>query len=358
MTLRSQVYLLQLEDYDLMRFRLWQKNNPGREVVEKKGRIKWTVKAQALYFLGHIFGLETAVWILSPVDWLAKTVLVAAAKIKLLFWHRNLVTVGITGSWGKTTLKDQLAVMLAAKYHVYKTVGNNNTLLGVVLNVLRMPKEAEVFICEMGAYRPGDIAAICNLVKPRVGIITAVGPMHLERFGSLAAIKKTKYELLAAVPADGLKIEPGQDPVAAVAKYFGVPASNAAAASPHRLEVKETGGITIIDDAYNSNPEGFLRALAMLKRVPGRPKILVTPGMIELGKLQFAENKKAAAAATKVCDEIILIGETNREALVAGMGKKKYYLASDFAEAQKTMSALAKPGAVILLENDLPDQYF
>ncbi len=221
-----------------------------------------------------------------------------------------------------------------------------------------MPTGTQIFVCEMGAYQPGEIKQICDLIRPKVGIITVIGSMHLERFGSLEMIKKTKYELLAAIPADGLKVEPGSDPIAAVAKFFDVKLTGGAVVSPHRLEIKKTGGITIIDDSYNSNPEGFLRALATLKSVKGGPKVLVTPGMIELGSLQFGENKKAAAAAAKVCDEIIIVGETNREALVAGVGKHQYYLASSLEEAQKILSSLAKPGAVILLENDLPDQYF
>lgn len=358
MTLKSQLYLLQLEDYDLSRYKNWLKKNPGRELVEKKGKINWTVKARILYFLAQFFGMELAVKIFSPVDWLAKFLLVTGAAVKLLLWHPGLETIGITGSWGKTTTKDQLAAMLSAKYRVYKTVGNNNTLLGVALNVWRMPSATQIFVCEMGAYRPGEIKAICDLVHPKVGIVTVVGPMHLERFGSLEAIKKTKDELLRAIPADGLKVEPGTNPLAAVAKFFDVKPTKEVVVSSHRLEVKKAGGITIIDDSYNSNPGGFLRALETLKKTSGKPKILVTPGMIELGQLQFSENKKAAASAATVCDEIIIVGETNREALVAGVGKHKYYLASNFEEAQRTLSTLAKPGSVVLLENDLPDQYF
>ncbi len=359
MTLRSQLYLLQLEDYDLARWKKWQKENPGREVLEKKSKIKWSAKATALYLLASIVGLETAVQIFAPIDWLVKWLLVLIAKLKLIIFHRQILTIGVTGSWGKTTTKEQLVAMLGTKYRVFKTADNNNTLLGVTLNVLRMPAETQVFICEMGAYKRGDIKQICELVRPKVGIVTAIGPMHLERFKSLEEIKKTKYELLESIPAGGLKVEPGTDPILALAKFFGVAPSKQMIVIPHRLEVKKNGEMTIIDDSYNSNPVGFVMALEKLKKTFGNPKILVTTGMIELGKQQFGENKKAAIKSGKVADSIIVVGQTNRRAWQVGLGAftNKYFV-DDIEAAQKLLATIGGPRAVILFENDLPDQYF
>lgn len=359
MNLRSQLYLLQLEDYNLDRWREWIKNNPHREVIEKKGKINWTLKAQVLYLLAHIFGLEAAVKLLLPIDWFLKLVLVLAAKIKLSGLKR-LIVIGVVGSWGKTTTKDHLALMLDQKYKIFKTAGNNNTLLGVALSVLKMPFDTQVFVCEIGEYYPGDIRQLCQLVRPKIGVITAIGPMHLERFGTMAKLEETLHEIDGFVD---LLIEPGQDPIKKLADYFKVAVPKEFPASPHRLEMSKNNGVTIIDDSYNSNPEGFLMALGKMK---GKPKILVTPGMIEMGNepfasaqgKQFEENKKAAAAAAKNCDEVIVVGKTNREAWLAGLGKFKYHLASDLEEVQKILSRISKPGAVILFENDLPDHYF
>lgn len=364
MTLRSQLYLLQLEDYDLNRWEEWCRKNPDREVVEKKGRLKWTIKARILYTLGRVFGLAMAVKIFFMIDWPGKFIIVVLAKTKLKFFHRKLITVGITGSWGKTTCKEKIVVILRTKYRVFATQGNNNTLLGVAKNILWMPRETEIFICEMAAYRPGDIRQICSFVKPKIGIITAIGPMHLERFGTLEAIKKTKEEIWENLPADGLKLGPKDEILDMVAKYFEIdPTANAFDAIiptvPHRLEIRENNGVVIIDDTYNSNPAGFRLALEKLKKLQGRPKFLITPGMIELEDIQFAENKKIASEAMKICDAIFVVGETNRRAWKEGLKSCQHtYFVRDLEKASATLAKLIKPGAVVLFENDLPDQYF
>lgn len=363
MTLKSQLYLLQLEDYDLVRYHGWIKNNPGREVVEKKGKIRWTWKARCLYFLGKFWGIEKALKIISPVDETLKKVLIWMAKFKLNAFHKNLITIGITGSWGKTTMKEKLAVILGTKLKIFKTSGNNNTFVGVAINVLKMPLNTKVFVCEMGAFRPGDIKLISELVKPKIGIITAIGPMHLERFGSMETIERTKREVHQGIPADGLKIGPGEDVVGEIIKYFQLDPVLVKEAllnfkgTKNRLEVSENNGITIIDDSYNSNPKGFEKALKMLKEAIGSPKILVTPGMVELGNLQFEENKRIAESAKRIADVVIFVGETNREAW--GTDKSvNWHFVKDMDGAKNILSIVAKPGAVVLFENDLPDQYF
>lgn len=373
MTLRSQLYLLQLEDYDLKRFRAWIAKNPGKEVVEKKGKIRWSWKARSLYFLGGFFGIEKALRIISPIDEALKEILIWASKAKLNLFHKNLVTVGVTGSWGKTTTKEKLAAILRTKFGisgVYRTWGNHNTLIGVAIDVLKMPSATEIFVCEMGAYGPGDIRAICMLVKPKVGIITAIGPMHLERFGSLETVERTKKEIFEKIPQDGLKITPDMDVVNEITKYFGLDPVLVKEAllnfkgAKNRLEVSENNGITIIDDSYNSNPAGFEKALKVLSEITGSPKILVTPGMIELGEMQFAENKRIAEASKKATDVLIFVGQTNREAWEEGLRLKdkglriKEHFVADMEEAKEILSVVAKPGAAVLFENDLPDQYF
>lgn len=365
MTLKSQLYLLQLENYDLERYNRWTSEHPGQDIVEKKGKLRWSPKARILYLLASITGsLPIATQITRPFDFFFKELLVLFASLKLRLFHRGLVVVGITGSWGKTTTKEMLAAVLTTKYLVHKTPANRNTLLGAAETILRMPRNIRVFICEMGAYRRGDIKAICNLVHPKVGIITSIGPVHLERFGSLEDIKETKLELFASMPPDGLKIGPDQDWLPPICSFFNINLNDAIAVTrslppiAHRLEVIETKGVKIIDDSYNSNPAGFAKALELLEKTKGKPKILVTPGMIELGKLQFEENEKAAKKAVAIANEIIIIGNTNREAFSRGLKNfKRAHFVMDVEEAKGILAKTAKPGAVILFENDLPDQY-
>lgn len=366
MTLRSQLYLLQLEDYDLSRFRAWTRNNPGREVVEKKGKIRWSWKAKCLYFLGGIVGIEKAMQLLKPLDDLIKSAVIGLAFVKIRLIHSGVTTVAVTGSWGKTTTKEKLAEILKTKFGpqgVYKTHLNHNTDIGVAIEIFKMPLSTEVFVCEMGAFKQGDIKRICQLVKPKVGIITAIGPMHLERFGSLETIERTKREVHHNIPSDGLKIDPGEDVVEKVSQFFKLDPQKVSETlanfkgAKNRLEVSISNGITIIDDSYNSNPVGFEMALKKLSENSGSPKILVTPGMIEMGNLQFENNKKAAEIAKKIVDVTIFVGETNKKAWQTGLNSNVHFV-KDMDEAKIILAGVAKSGSVVLFENDLPDQYF
>jgi len=115
--------------------------------------------------------------------------------------------IGITGSYGKSSTKEFLATILSAKYKVCKTSANRNSEIGVAETVLRELKpEHEIFIVEMGAYRTGEIKAICDIVHPTIGVLTAVSEQHLALFGSLEATKKAKYELIEALPENGIAI--------------------------------------------------------------------------------------------------------------------------------------------------------
>ena len=119
----------------------------------------------------------------------------------------NLKIIGITGSFGKTSTKHYLYRILSEKYNVLMTPGNFNTTLGVVRTVREHLKpHHEVFIVEMGAKQTGDIKEICELVHPTIGIVTAVGEMHLETFHTIENIFRTKFELIEALPEDGMGV--------------------------------------------------------------------------------------------------------------------------------------------------------
>ena len=133
-------------------------------------------------------------------------------------------------------------------------------------------------------------------------------------------------------------------------------------APPHRLELKHNGSVTIIDDAYNSNPSGSKAALDALALFD-EYKILITPGMVELGDKQFELNKELGCNAAKVCDYIVLVGEKQSVAIMEGIKEFGYdtecvFLASDFNQAFAHASSIATDKRkVILIENDLPDNY-
>jgi UDP-N-acetylmuramoyl-tripeptide--D-alanyl-D-alanine ligase len=130
----------------------------------------------------------------------------------------------------------------------------------------------------------------------------------------------------------------------------------------NRLEVRHVGDGLQINDAYNSNPDGFQAALEVLKDLPGEKKILMTPGMIELGDRQASENRRIAELAAKVCDCVIVVGDTNREALRAGLkagglAEESVILVPNRQQAFEKLGALRGPKDVVLIENDLPDLF-
>lgn len=132
---------------------------------------------------------------------------------------------------------------------------------------------------------------------------------------------------------------------------------------PHRLELKAmANGRTIIDDAFNSNPEGARMALQVLKTFNSRNKILITPGMVELGTKESHYNKELGIQAADACDFIILVGPKRTIPIQEGLKAKNYpqnklFIAVNLAEALQKMHSIADEGSVVLFENDLPDTY-
>ena len=348
--------------------------------------------------------------------------------------NRNLIVIGVTGSFGKTSTKNYLAGVLAEKYNVLVTPGNFNTLLGVIRTIREQLRPYhQVFIVEMGAKQANDIKEICDLVHPTIGIVTAVGEMHLETFKTIENIQDTKFELINSLPADGLgvinndshcissykgiksqckliryaveadgdykatDVKYGANGVSftlngseqfgsrllgvgnllnilaatAVADYLGVPTNkqkNAIARLQpveHRLSMKVSNGITVLDDAYNSNPQGAKMALGVLKGFAvgnSNKRIVITPGFVEMGARQAQANKELGRTIAESCDYAIVVNATNRDAIRSGieeggMAAEKYFLADSLNHAHAHLAQILKAGDVVLYENDLPDNF-
>ena len=369
-----------------------------------------------------------------PVERAVRRYYIDDAK-RLLREHPGLTVIGVTGSFGKTSVKYHLTTLLAEGFRVLMTPESYNTPMGVV-KTIRGDLQAthQIFVCEMGARHVGDIKEICDIVHPNHGVVTAIGYQHLETFHSLDNIIKTKYELLDEVEQNGkggYKFVNGDNPVIAshpkyqdaitygldkkndyhgvilevskngtvftvtnpageteefrmkllgrhnaenvigaiaVANTLGIPLRRLKTAVrklegvPHRLQLLSKGNVTVIDDAYNANPEGTKAALETLGLFQAC-RILVTPGMVELGARQDEENERFGERAAAVCDYIILVGERTtraiaRGALAAGFAPDRLITAANLAEATKKMYELESGREkVILLENDLPDTY-
>ena len=139
-----------------------------------------------------------------------------AALQQLAAAHRqaftDVVVIGVTGSMGKTTAKEAIAAVLAQAASTLKSTGNQNNEIGLPLTLLELGSEHRFAVLEMGMYALGEIALLCRLAQPRVGVVLNVGPIHLERLGTIERIAQAKAELVQALPADGLAILNGDDP--------------------------------------------------------------------------------------------------------------------------------------------------
>ncbi len=154
-----------------------------------------------------------------------------------------------------------------------------------------------------------------------------------------------------------------------VALHLGVPSEKIRYAVgkieqvEHRLNMKHTpGGLTIIDDAFNSNPDGSRMALDVLRRMTPGKRIVITPGMIELGEKQYELNRRLGDTIGRSADIAVIVGQYNREALVEGITASGFpdgnlHAVDTFADAQKLLMSIARSGDTVLYENDLPDTF-
>jgi UDP-N-acetylmuramoyl-tripeptide--D-alanyl-D-alanine ligase len=356
----------------------------------------------------------------------------ARAKLRSI----DPAVVGITGSYGKTTTKVCIGAVLSQREPTLITPASFNSYLGVIRTINEHLEPAHRnFVVEMGMYRAGDIAELCELVHPQIGVLTAIGPVHLERLGSIEAIADAKAELALALGEDGHLVANGDDPrcreiagrVVAATVLFGIEnpqaavraeniglaegrthfdlvigdertavssgllgrhnVSNLLAAAAvghlrglstmqiaaglavveppeHRLQPipNPRAGIVVIDDAYNSNPAGAAAALEVLRAHPAKRRILVTPGMVELGDQETELNEAFGRQAAGVCDQVILVGPQRTRPIDAGLRAEGFdpeaiTVVRNIGEATTVLGRLTRAGDVVLFENDLPDMY-
>lgn len=472
------LYIFQVMEYDSNALLRWFFKHPFERNLQRKHRIVFSKKMLLLFAISMGFILLTAViesgffpnWLigflilllvfinlspifivasyalLQPLEIYARRKILRAAKAKRQRLP-NLIVVAIVGSFAKTSTKDMLYTLLWKQFQVAKTPKSFNTPLSVARTLLTDVKEnTEIFIVEMDAYKPGEIDELCRLVAPQVGIITAIAPQHLERFGSMERLAKTQFEVAEHLKAGTLilcsqsewiltlaeqykgqqvyyyglrnkddfyaseldqapegvqfllharpfvsrqaRIEQDTDKAIAItiplygehhvtnflgataaAMLLGLPLKTIKdramrlLPTPHRLEVKRLGAMTLIDNSYNSNPTSFDASLHVLKNFHADQKILITPGFIEVGTNQNEENKNLAKKAATVISKMIIVGDHAKADLLRGLEEVSFpkddiHLAKNTQEALQLVQTITHPGAVVLIENDLPDQYF
>lgn len=378
----------------------------------------WSVGA-AIEALTVWLTIDIALWITTPIEKALLRPFVDSATKKLASVAPTIV--GITGSYGKTSTKVVVAHLIAGTRTVAASPASFNNKAGLARAVNEgLPAGTDVFVAEMGTYGKGEIAELCKWCPPSIAAITAIGPVHLERFGSEDTIVEAKSEIFATAHTVVLNVDDsrlravadgivgkkvvrvsavdrqadvavvdgevcvrgvgvglvGDLPTAAtnaavaiaIALELGVSPADAvqrlgtAPTAAHRLEATTAAsGVVVLDDTFNSNPAGAQRAIEALATcgAPTGRRVLITPGMIELGNRQAEANEAFAASAGQVASVIGIVGKTNAAALARG-AKTTPAKVERFATREDAVGwvrANLGPGDAVLYENDLPDHY-
>lgn len=479
------LHMLQLEGYNSEQFQKWINNNREKAFSlknyksESKKPLVFTNRAKRLYTANIIFNtilvalfiLKARKFLTAPPAYIFLALVILIILFGILYYLQaffmlisnnsvepiekrinrgfyeqaqskikgrpDLTVIGITGSFGKTSTKFIVGSILDEKFKVINTPESYNTPMGLskVINN-QLTEEHDVFIAELGARNIGDIKEVSELVQPKIGVITSIGPTHIETFKNIDNIMKTKYELIEELPTDGIaiynydneyikkladktfkeKILYGLEDIENLDLYaedievsefgstftvkdkegnsircttkllgkhniYNILAGVAVGKSlgltfdeikngieniepiPHRLNIINPGtGIIIIDDAFNSNPIGAKAALEVLSQFKEGRKLIVTPGMVELGAMEEDANREFGTHIGKVCDYVILVGEKRTKPIYEGLievnyNKDNIFVVNTLDEATTYIQKLARPKDIVLFENDLPDNY-
>jgi len=368
----------------------------------------------------------------SPIEEAVKKHYENDAK-KILDENSNLIKVGITGSFGKTSTKNIISDIIGESFYTLITPASYNTPMGITRTIRENLKRIhEVFICEMGADKVNDISYLMDFVRPKYGIVTSIGPQHLATFKTIDNIINEKMKEIEMLPKDGVgiincdvdyindykikntckiikvgiknkeadyfgsNIKYSKDGTSfsvkinnksykfetcllgehnvtniligiALAIELGVPVKKVVEnvkkvkQVEHRMQVKKINEYTFIDDAFNSNPVGSKMSVDVLSRMDGK-RVIVTPGLIDLGNKQDQYNYEFGAYMVNKVDQVILVGVNQTKPIYNGLvengfKESKIYVCSSVKEAFSYVYKNFTKKDTILLENDLPDAF-
>lgn len=322
---------------------------------------------------------------------------------------QDLTIVCVTGSYGKTSMKNFIAQVLDTKFNVYATPRSVNTLGGIIRDVNEsLPSDTQVYICEAGAREVGDIYAIAQLLHPQIVVVGKVGPQHMEYFKTLDRIKRTKLEIIhsnrlkrafvhtsvtdephdkvtffgdeiqnlcATLEGTDFDMAIGDETIhfhtsvlggfqtininaaILIAQELGMNAQEIASAVnslksvEHRLERIDAGGKIILDDGYNGNIDGMLEGVRLCSLHSGR-KVIVTPGLVESTN---ELNSQLITAINEVFDIAIITGQLNALQFDKELKVPQKIMLADKSQMVKTLGEVTRAGDIILFANDAPN---
>ena len=421
----------------------------GLSVKGRTSALHWTRRLRTVAFATAGLSLVLALvgtftarpWLLAlAVVWAVPLTLDLSARMLAPFEARSARTfvtqaserltrvrpriVAVTGSFGKTSTKNHLVDLLGPGAGVVATPASFNNQAGLSRAINEhLADGTRIFVAEMGTYGPGEIRNLCAWCPPEIAVVTAIGPVHLERMKSIDVIERAKFEITERASTVVLNVDdprlekwvarltergaavrtagssnvgaavrvvvgdatwtlivdgavvgsapatPGvreTNVACAVAAAFALGVSPSEACSrlgdvravEHRSNVSTaTSGVVVVDDTFNANPVSAVAALTTLSglALPGR-RVVVTPGLIELGTEEFRANRVLAKRVGAIGAELVVVGRTNVKALAEGFeGPVQRFDSRDDAVAWVRTSL--GPGDGVLYLNDLPDHY-
>ena len=406
--LSALIYKMQLAGYDRKKY--WElvfKKTTG--VAQPTARVRrLQVVSWLLIIIG--FGLPflclaqtvaVANWLLRPYERSVQRFFLRKAHAKLR-QRPDLIKIGVTGSYGKTSVKNILAQLLSVKYRVVASPASFNTPMGLARTVNEyLQDDTQVLIMEMGARRVGEIQELATILRPHYAVLTSIGACHLATFGDIATVARTKAEVLKSLPHDGLAVTDGDNPWCQKISYHNLVQVKAAASAsiptnllgahqqknlqmaaviaralgitedeirrvaqnlqptPHRLEkIVAPNGIIIFDDSYNANPASAQSALAVIAAYQTR-KVVQTPGFVEQGTNTAQAHLEFCQQIKKVADAVIVVGELNRAYFKQGLAEwqGEVIYVPDREAAKKIYPQWLSKEDILLIINDLPEQY-
>jgi len=316
----------------------------------------------------------------------------------------DMIVIGVTASYGKTSIKNFVAHLLANNYQVYATPRSVNTLGGIIKDINEdLPSDTEVYVVEMGAREQGDIADITKLVNPHYAIVGKIGPAHIEYFRTLENIRNTKMEIIqskrlkeawidqsakikttehihmfgqdiqdiqatlkdTSFTLDGVRYSANilgafnaMNMVATirVAQALGVDeatlkkALNSLEPVVHRLQRIDAGGKVILDDSFNGNIDGMLASFELASTYSGR-KVVITPGLVEVDD---DLNIQVAQRANEVFDLVIVTGDLNYALFQKHIDPDKLKKLASKDQMKEMLVTETLAGDLILFANDAP----
>lgn len=390
---KYQLALLQIEQYDTRRYLSKSRGKINHDLIE---RLRWTGRARATAMMSIVLGVMGANVMIAGVMVVVERLVWLWVRGRVRDLKKNgLRVVGIVGSYGKTSVKHNTYEILRTKYRVVATPESYNTVLGIAKCLYwEVDDRVELFLVEMGAYQKGDIMRLARMVKPDVGVLTGIARQHLERFGSHERIKESKGEIAEYIQENGGKlVANGSDEVVhevvekivnqpvwymgdgreeinlsgarTIAELIGMNKGSIMQARIRplrsRFEMTTTRyGMRVIDDSYSSNDRGFSDAVKHLGKQVEYMRVLVTPGLVELGEESEQIHEELGREIVGNADLVILVGKSERtRGLKRGMaGKVKVIHIKKIMEFVQTIKNLElEKEPLVLLENDVTDNY-